>query len=73
MSDSKSPSLGFESTLKEVFDFLTQENVSYFVIGGIAVGILGEPRFTYDLDLDVSEVKNYNFLERASVSPLQKT
>lgn len=48
----------FETTLKEVFVFLSAERIPYFVIGGVAVGILGEPRFTYDLDLDILLAKD---------------
>lgn len=51
MSSSHSPA--FVDAIKEVFDFLDSEKISYFIIGGVAVGILGDPRFTYDLDVDI--------------------
>lgn len=51
MNSSHSPA--FVDALREVFNFLDSEKMPYFVIGGVAVGILGEPRFTYDLDVDI--------------------
>lgn len=49
----KTQSPAFAPILKEVFLFLDSEKIPYFIIGGVAVGILGDPRFTYDLDIDI--------------------
>ncbi len=65
MTTAQSPA--FAEILKEVFVFLDAEKISYFIIGGVAVGILGEPRFTYDLDVDIflDKTKLPQFLEHA--------
>lgn len=34
--------------------FLEKQNVEYFIFGGIAVGILGYPRFTADVDVVIN-------------------
>lgn len=33
--------------------FLETQKVDYFLLGGVAVALLGEPRFTKDVDVDV--------------------
>ena len=38
----------------EFHDFLTSHNISYAVIGAIAVQVWGEPRATQDLDLTIA-------------------
>lgn len=38
---------------KKIVNFLNSNGYSYFIIGGIAAGILGEPRFTADVDVDI--------------------
>src|SRR5437879_2769410 len=35
------------------FRFLNKSKAPYLVIGGLAVGVVGEPRFTYDIDVDI--------------------
>jgi hypothetical protein len=59
----KAQSPAFSVILKEVFTFLDAEKIPYFIIGGIAVGVLGDPRFTYDLDVDI-------FLDKTKLSQL---
>lgn len=43
----------FTQAVHEIISFLETERTAYLVIGGLAVGVLGEPRFTYDIDLSV--------------------
>ena len=43
----------FTQAVHKIVSFLEKEKASYFIIGGLAVGALGEPRFTYDIDLSV--------------------
>ena len=42
-----------DSAAWEIHTFLTELNVSYAIIGGMAVQQWGEPRFTQDIDLTV--------------------
>lgn len=53
-------------TLK-VRSLLHRLKISYLVIGGMAVGVVGEPRFTQDLDIDLflREVDIPSFLKAA--------
>jgi hypothetical protein len=37
---------------------LSKENIPYLIIGGMAVGVLGEPRMTQDIDLIIFTSKN---------------
>lgn len=52
---------------REVISFLEKERYDYLVIGGIASGILGNPRMTQDIDICIfiqkSNIKN--FLQKA--------
>ena len=43
----------FQKAVLKTIDFLEKAGIDYFVLGGLAVGVLGEPRFTGDLDLDI--------------------
>jgi len=43
---------------KKVITFLNKEKFEYIVIGGIAVGVIGEPRATGDIDIDIVLEKN---------------
>ena len=43
----------FTQAVHKITSFLETEKAPYFVIGGLAVGVLGEPRFTYDIDLSI--------------------
>ena len=38
---------------KKIVKFLNEEGVPYMIIGGFAAGILGEPRATVDIDIDI--------------------
>jgi hypothetical protein len=38
---------------KKTVNFLNSNGYRYFIIGGIAAGILGEPRVTADVDVDI--------------------
>jgi len=42
-----------EDVYKKVVIFLNKEKYEYLVIGGIAVGLVGEPRSTGDVDIDI--------------------
>lgn len=37
----------------KTFRFLNKTKVPYLVIGGVAAGVIGEPRFTHDIDIDL--------------------
>ena len=37
----------------KTFRFLNKTKFPYLVIGGLAAGVIGEPRFTYDIDIDI--------------------
>jgi len=52
---------------KKTISFLNKEKFDYIVIGGIAAGILGEPRATGDIDIDIILDKNNisGFLKKA--------
>lgn len=40
-----------DKLLKKIVTLLDREGLDYFCIGGLAVGLLGEPRMTQDIDL----------------------
>lgn len=40
-----------DKLLKNTISLLKKEGLDYFVIGGLAVGLLGEPRMTQDIDI----------------------
>lgn len=56
-----------EEVYKKIVLFLNKEKIDYFIIGGIASGILGTPRFTADVDIDIFLKKNEvsKFLNKA--------
>lgn len=43
----------FKKAIHKIIRFLDKEKIPYFVLGGLAVGVMGEPRFTHDIDLDI--------------------
>lgn len=45
--------ISLEYVYKKIIGFLKQNKYEYIVIGGIAAGVLGEPRFTADVDIDI--------------------
>lgn len=42
-----------EGVYKKAVNFLKKEKYEYMVIGGIAAAIMGEPRLTADVDIDI--------------------
>ena len=40
-----------KETFRKIINFLENEKINYLVIGGIASSLLGEPRFTEDIDI----------------------
>lgn len=56
----------FQSSVLKTISFLEKNKFSYLILGGLAVGVLGEPRFTADLDLDlfVSKAEISTFLDK---------
>ena len=51
-----------QSSLDKLFvktiNFLEKQKIPYLIIGGLAVGVLGEPRMTQDIDLIIFIPKN---------------
>jgi predicted nucleotidyltransferase len=43
-----------EEVYKKVVTFLNSGRYAYLIIGGIAAGVLGEPRVTGDVDVDIA-------------------
>lgn len=56
-----------EDAIKKIVTFLNNEKLEYVIIGGIAVGVLGEPRITGDVDVDIFLDKDNiaQFLDKA--------
>ena len=65
MHSKKLPLAFSEKSVLKIIRFLEKQKLDYFILGGLAVGVLGEPRFTQDLDLDL-------FLKKESVSDFLK-
>lgn len=42
--------IGLDSLFKKVYSVLKQKRMNYLLIGRLAAGVLGEPRFTQDAD-----------------------
>lgn len=42
-----------EVQLKSLVEFLSAQKIKYVILGGIAVSIYGEPRFTADIDVNI--------------------
>ncbi|MFH1664938.1 MAG: nucleotidyltransferase [Candidatus Omnitrophota bacterium] len=42
-----------ESQIKALVEFLSSQKIKYVILGGIAVSIYGEPRFTADVDVNI--------------------
>ena len=47
------PSESLDRFAARTFRFLNKTKLPYLVIGGVAAGVVGEPRFTYDIDIDI--------------------
>lgn len=41
------------AAIRQSIQFLEKERIPHFLLGGLAVGVVGEPRFTYDVDFDI--------------------
>lgn len=56
-----------EQVYKKVVTFLNKGNHKYLIIGGIAAGVLGEPRVTGDVDVDIMVDPKHipDFLDKA--------
>lgn len=56
-----------EEVYKKVIAFLNKGKFDYIVIGGLAAGVLGEPRLTGDVDIDLAMKKRdvAGFLRKA--------
>ena len=51
---------------KHVFEELDQANVQYIIVGGVAMNLLGCPRFTNDIDILLAlDVKNLEAMKKA--------
>ena len=48
------PSESLDRFAVKTFRFLNKTKIPYLVIGGLAAGVVGEPRFTYDIDVDIA-------------------
>lgn len=59
-----------DKLLKKTVSLLEKWGLDYFVIGGLAVGLLGEPRMTQDIDIILFITKNdmERFLRAASAA-----
>lgn len=62
-----------ENAIHKVITFLEKEKTPYFFLGGLAVGVMGEPRFTRDIDLDIflTEHEIGIFLKRLKTASFQ--
>jgi len=56
-----------ELELRYLVRFLTHQKIRYAILGGIAVSIYGEPRFTQDIDVNIAfdKTKLDEFLRKA--------
>jgi len=56
-----------EDVYKKIVNFLNKEKQEYIIMGGIAAGVLGEPRVTGDVDIDIQLDKDdiSDFLNKA--------
>lgn len=59
-----------DALLKKVVSLIKNEQLDYFVIGGLAAGFLGEPRMTQDIDLIlfVEKINLHKFLKSAKTA-----
>ena len=48
-----------EAVFRKAIKFLEKYKIPYFIIGGIAAGVLGEPRATGDVDINIKVKKNF--------------
>lgn len=59
--------ISLEYVYRKLIKFLNKEKIDYIIIGGLAAGVLGEPRMTGDIDVDVilEKEKLNEFLNKA--------
>lgn len=64
MSPKKSP---LKVCILKTLEILKKEKIDYFLLGGVALTLLGQPRFTRDLDIDVFLTKDeaFTFIKKA--------
>jgi predicted nucleotidyltransferase len=69
-----------ELDFQRIFEELSDEEIDYVVVGGLAINMHGVPRMTYDMDLMillesenilkiVSKLKGWGYIPRVSVQP----
>lgn len=55
--------VGLDTLFKKVYSVLKQRKMDYLLIGGLAAGVLGEPRFTRDADfliyIPITKLKSF--------------
>ncbi len=58
-----------EFQLKQLARLLREEKIDYALLGGVAVSIYGEPRLTFDIDVNIMLGKDTisNFLKKARI------
>lgn len=56
-----------DDVYKKIVNFLNKEKYEYIIIGGLAAGLLGEPRVTGDVDIDIllGDKEILDFLRKA--------
>lgn len=61
------PENGFKELYQHIVGFLEALHATYLIVGGMATGVLGEPRLTHDVDIiaDVGGMKLAGFLQKA--------
>lgn len=62
------PESNLDQAYLRIIDFLEKVKVPYLIIGGLAIGVIGEARVTQDIDLIIFIKKNEleTFLKKAS-------
>lgn len=70
MTVAQDPANKFDVFCRKALDFLSDEDVRYVVIGGLAVAALGEPRMTADIDVIafLSDLKAEELILQAKAS-----
>lgn len=53
-----------KEAFRKIIRFLEGENIEYLLIGGIAVSVLGEPRVTGDIDINIKNLKRVLLKEK---------
>lgn len=53
MTAPQQPENALVQAVTQSVQFLTTHQIPHFLLGGLAIAVVGEPRFTYDVDLDI--------------------